>query len=96
MQAQRQPDNTSVRCKNGRAFKDGDMDETQSDRIACRCNVCDDIIEFQRQSEGQRITCPIGMETVLYIPTLPVKVPPVIRDPMLKSIPCQIAPLGVD
>lgn len=46
------------------------MDET-SDIVVCRCNVCNGAIEFERQFNGQRATCPqCGMETELYIPAV--------------------------
>lgn len=60
----------------------------------CPCNNCSGKLEFESAHAGETIQCPhCGMETVLFIPQVPLDAPPHVYQPPLKPEPKQADPI---
>ena len=56
--------------------------------VICPCNNCSEHLEFDESAAGSTIACPhCGMDTVLFIPQVPVGAPPVEQEPAPKPKP---------
>jgi DNA-directed RNA polymerase subunit RPC12/RpoP len=59
--------------ENASKVRKADGDSQSAGWIVCPCNNCSDNLEFDSEHAGETVTCPhCGMDTVLFIPVVPV------------------------
>ena len=69
--------------------------------VKCPCNICSGHLEFDRSAVGSTVACPhCGMDTVLFIPKVPVdllqtepELAPEPTPPILPPLPSSVSPL---